>query len=270
MDASFLDTPTPNLPVSQASIGTIVVCVYVSLILFGILVHQVYEYLRTYTADHLYLKRLVLASLYAAHIPPHSWTAAESDDLELFFIRRTWIVGRKPEYKPLVAVAAVCSVAQLAVAIAGTVQITRGGTVEDALHYAWIASAYNGLAVAAHVLLTGILIISLHQQRTGITRTDSLIAVLMLYAINTGLVQTIINTLVLIFALIAPHDLVYSGLGMVGSRLYPITLLAALNAREGFNRQMQKPVVLTGRDVYALRSVTMDASRAYKGQADSV
>ncbi|KAI0370582.1 hypothetical protein BV20DRAFT_1052331 [Pilatotrama ljubarskyi] len=307
----------PSLPVSQASMGTVVACVYVSLILFGVLVHQVYEYLRTYKTDRPFLKGLVLASLAIAtslgvihmHIVYHylvtnyfnplalldaSWslqamslfTGIQISLSQTFFVRRTWIMGRK--YKPLVAVAALCSVTQLAISIACTVDIARGGTVENALEKAasvfspsslrveaeslrlqWFASAINALAVAADVLLTGILIISLHQQRTGITTTDSLITVLMLYAINTGLLQGLVNSVVLVFALIAPHDLVYMGLGMVASRLYPITLLAALNARKGLNHQMQKTVVFTGPDVYALRPVTMDASATYKEQHDS-
>ncbi|KAI0355927.1 hypothetical protein OH77DRAFT_273902 [Trametes cingulata] len=154
--------------------------------------HIVYHYLVTNYFNPL---ALIVASwsLQAMSL----FTGLQITLSQSFFIRRTWIMGRK--YKPLVAVAALCSVTQLAISIACTVDIARGGTVENALDKAWFASAINALAVAADVLLTGILIISLHQQRTGITRTDSLITVLMLYAINTGLLQTIVNTVVLVF-----------------------------------------------------------------------
>ena len=48
-------------------------------------------------------------------------------------------------------------------------------------------SAGVGLAALADTLLTTALIFSLHQSRTGIKRTDGIIDVLILYAINTGM-----------------------------------------------------------------------------------
>ncbi|KAI0370583.1 hypothetical protein BV20DRAFT_1052332 [Pilatotrama ljubarskyi] len=89
-----------------------------------------------------------------------------------------------------------------------------GSGTQTALSQRWVASANNALAVAADVLLTGILIISLYQQSTGFERTDSVINVLMLYTINIGLLQTIVNTVVLVYASIAPLDLVFIGIGI--------------------------------------------------------
>ena len=41
-------------------------------------------------------------------------------------------------------------------------------------------------AITADSLLTGVLIVTLHWSRTGIKRTDSMIDVLILYAVSTG------------------------------------------------------------------------------------
>ena len=45
-----------------------------------------------------------------------------------------------------------------------------------------------GIASLADTIMTAALIFSLHRSRTGVKRTDGLINILILYAINTGLV----------------------------------------------------------------------------------
>ena len=51
----------------------------------------------------------------------------------------------------------------------------------------YLVSARNAAATVTDVLLTSILVYSLHKSRTGIKRTDSMINVLIMYAVNTGL-----------------------------------------------------------------------------------
>ena len=54
-------------------------------------------------------------------------------------------------------------------------------------HLKYLVSARNAASTVTDVLLTSILVYSLHKSRTGIKRTDSMINVLIMYAVNTGL-----------------------------------------------------------------------------------
>ncbi|KAI0763294.1 hypothetical protein BD413DRAFT_583345 [Trametes elegans] len=54
------------------------------------------------------------------------------------------------------------------------------------------------MAAAADVLLTGGLIVVLQRSRTGFEKTDNLIDILILYAINTGMLIGLFNVLSLI------------------------------------------------------------------------
>ncbi|TFK80431.1 hypothetical protein K466DRAFT_605339 [Polyporus arcularius HHB13444] len=93
------------------------------------------------------------------------------------------------------------------------------------------------MAVTADPLLTGVFIHSLRRSRTGFKQTDSTIDVLVLYSINTGLITGYRELLLSlqrprISIRILPDDLIYAAVGVVGTKLYATTLLAALNSRQ--------------------------------------
>ncbi|KAL1939504.1 hypothetical protein VTO73DRAFT_9815 [Trametes versicolor] len=96
----------------------------------------------------------------------------------------------------------------------------------------WLVSTGSTMAVTADMTLTAALIVFLHRSRTGLKRTDTMIDILILYSVNTGLLTGILNLLSLLFAFIRPGDLIYIGFGIVGAKMYATTLLAALNSRQ--------------------------------------
>ncbi|EIW52851.1 uncharacterized protein TRAVEDRAFT_53283 [Trametes versicolor FP-101664 SS1] len=71
-----------------------------------------------------------------------------------------------------------------------------------------------GTAVLVDSLLTTTLVLALRQSRTVFKRTDSLITllVMIMYAVNTGLLTGIFSFLSLIFALVLPTNLIYFAL----------------------------------------------------------
>ncbi|KAI0355926.1 hypothetical protein OH77DRAFT_1538007 [Trametes cingulata] len=303
------------LALSMTSMGVVTVCVYFSLIFYGIFAHQSYEYLRSHLAVghcpfeiiyNSWVKLLIATSRVVAtflsvthmHVAYYysvanffnpsalayavwsvqvmplgsgAQTALTQGACGSFFVRRTWIcfvccgairdrnrsvqklhsfhVGLIPTSHHFTA----CSVHMIRVRTMAGALSEAASILSSILGPAttqlpqWFASAINGLAVVADVLLTGILIISLYQQRTGFASTDSVLNVVMLYAINTGAT-----------AIISPHDLVFIGLGMVGSRLYSITLLAALNARKSLNERMLKTGTIMGPHAYSLHPVVFN------------
>ncbi|KAJ3004702.1 hypothetical protein NUW54_g4688 [Trametes sanguinea] len=97
---------------------------------------------------------------------------------------------------------------------------------------AWMTSAGFGAAVAIDALLAVTLVITLHKSRTGFKRTDSLIDLLIIYTINTGLVTGVFGILSFIFALVWPESLIWSACNLVATKTYATSLLAVLNSRK--------------------------------------
>ncbi|KAL1939520.1 hypothetical protein VTO73DRAFT_9831 [Trametes versicolor] len=88
------------------------------------------------------------------------------------------------------------------------------------------------LALVADCLLTVMLVHVLHNSRTGIKSTNSMIDVMIIYSVRTGLLTGIFDLLTTIFAFVRPTDNAYIAIGLPGARMYAITLLAALNSRQ--------------------------------------
>lgn len=97
--------------------------------------------------------------------------------------------------------------------------------------FSWVF--YVGLA--AELVADGIVTISqlvfLYRLRTGIRSTDSIISLLMVYSVNTGLLTSICALLCLVTYTILPNDFVYFAFYFILSKLYVNSLLANLNAR---------------------------------------
>ncbi|KAJ3018782.1 hypothetical protein NUW54_g252 [Trametes sanguinea] len=82
----------------------------------------------------------------------------------------------------------------------------------------WMTSAAFAAAVAIDILLAATLVVTLHKSRTGFKRTDSLIDLLIVYTINTGLVTGVFGVLSLIFALVWPDSLIWSACNLVATK----------------------------------------------------
>ncbi|KDR70204.1 hypothetical protein GALMADRAFT_255074 [Galerina marginata CBS 339.88] len=72
----------------------------------------------------------------------------------------------------------------------------------------------------------------LYGSRTGFRRTDSLIKILMLYTVNTGMIVAIDASMGLILYAIMPNNFIFLGFYLLLSKLYVNAYLASLNARE--------------------------------------
>ncbi|KAF4585176.1 hypothetical protein EYR40_002013 [Pleurotus pulmonarius] len=83
----------------------------------------------------------------------------------------------------------------------------------------------------------------LYQSRTGFTKTDSLIRVLMLYIVNTGLIVFLDATLGMITYIAMPDNFVFLGFYLLLSKLYLNSYLASLNAREGLRDKVDETPV---------------------------
>ncbi|KAM5534495.1 hypothetical protein V8D89_011827 [Ganoderma adspersum] len=98
-------------------------------------------------------------------------------------------------------------------------------------HYSWMISVMYGAAGLVETIFTGTLIYVLRRSRTGFKRTDAIIDLLILYAVNTGLLLSAIGFLGFLFPLIYPDNLIYVGVSIVETKLYASCVLTALNSR---------------------------------------
>ncbi|KAM5544726.1 hypothetical protein V8D89_001624 [Ganoderma adspersum] len=250
------------------TLGALLIGTFFALMLYGLVLHQAYGYFRTYGADALWLKILVITALVLETVVsvfnmdacydylvtnfsntnlerPAPYSMKEHDGLfqllalfpasvaltvQIFFARRVWTIGRK--FRIVVFISVLFMVAELALPLAAVILAFEAKTLADALRFSYLVSARNAAATVTDVLLTSILVYSLHKSRTGIKRTDSMINVLIMYAVNTGLLTSIFNILCLVFGFVFPQSFTYAAVDLVSSRLYASSLLAALNSRK--------------------------------------
>ncbi|KAF5381703.1 hypothetical protein D9615_005604 [Tricholomella constricta] len=76
----------------------------------------------------------------------------------------------------------------------------------------------------------------------GTKRTDSLINILMAYAVNTGLIVAIDAALGMITYAVMPNNFIFLGFYLLLSKLYLNSYLATLNARDDLREKIEDPV----------------------------
>ncbi|KZT07402.1 uncharacterized protein LAESUDRAFT_812069 [Laetiporus sulphureus 93-53] len=139
---------------------------------------------------------------------------------------------------------ALLSLADLAVAITITVKMFLKPSI-DTLTILWnLLVTIFAVGISADVILASMMCICLHMSRTGVQRTDSLINLLIIYTINTGLFPTLCAIATLISFCLRQDVLIYFPFYIQIPALYLIALVANLNHREVFRRQIQRPLTL--------------------------
>ncbi|KAJ7649234.1 hypothetical protein B0H17DRAFT_1102534 [Mycena rosella] len=101
------------------------------------------------------------------------------------------------------------------------------------LNFAAGTSSDLSVALALCYLLRG--------SRTGFQRTDSLIRVLMMYTVNTGLIVALDATAGMFSYVFMPHNFIFLGFYLLLSKLYLNSYLAILNARTGLREKLDDP-----------------------------
>ncbi|PCH41728.1 hypothetical protein WOLCODRAFT_101123, partial [Wolfiporia cocos MD-104 SS10] len=98
---------------------------------------------------------------------------------------------------------------------------------------------YIGLASAAagDVLIAISLTFLLGRRRTGFSRTDSMIKMLMFYSVETGTLTSLCAISCLITFTMMRENFIYMSLYFILSELFLNSLLASLNARRGIREK---------------------------------
>ncbi|KAF8689336.1 hypothetical protein AX14_003356 [Amanita brunnescens Koide BX004] len=146
------------------------------------------------------------------------------------FTRRVWLVtGRNYILVGIIALAV------LSTFVCGFAFGIRGFSIGTFLSLPRVSGfLYAGFAsaVAADVLIAISLCVSLSRRRTGFRRTDTLLNVLILYAINSSILTSLCSIACLVTYAFWPTEFTFIAIFFLQSKLYTISLFASLNHRE--------------------------------------
>ncbi|KAM5544697.1 hypothetical protein V8D89_001595 [Ganoderma adspersum] len=240
-----------------------------SSILAGVFVHQTFRYFRRYPKDHWSSKvtvtmlcildtvheALIVHTCYYYMVSHYFqpmillsgvWslrlvipmTGVISLISHMFFARRVIILaGNKRLVVPVAVISTILILLELAFCAVATFAIFRDVTFQRFVdRSSWIISASLGTRVLTDSVISGAMVAMLRRNRTGFKRTDSILDLLISFAINTGLLTSIINLAAMISAVLQPDALVYCAIYIVSSKLYSNSVLAVLNSRRSRNK----------------------------------
>ncbi|KAM5544727.1 hypothetical protein V8D89_001625 [Ganoderma adspersum] len=270
MDSSA-NTTAPNPPAGlpqlphgvtmENTYGAMLLGTFVSLILYGVLLHQIYSYVRVHSADSRWIKcyvalillldtahTVVIISMCYSKLVTHyfnvyylatmDWPLAVVTIVisvnivacQSFFAYRVYRIGRKS--RMVVWFCMVCQGAGFGLCIAFTVKAFQAAMWEalSDKYASWISIAL-GFTVFIDTALAGVLVFVLHRSRTGLKSTNSLLDTLIAYALTTGLLTDVINILGFVFALVSSQTLYYAAFNTLVSKVYTNSVMAALNFR---------------------------------------
>ncbi|KAJ8489629.1 hypothetical protein ONZ51_g2817 [Trametes cubensis] len=201
----------------KEGIGAWLIGVLMTTFLVGMAVQQTFRYFRLYPHDATYLKAWVVLALilqmFTTALAMHTvyyylvtyylnptvflkkdvWTSAvvpvfgSLNNLlsESFFARRVYLIGH--QYRIIVVSATLMITASCGFFISRTVQaFTLKSVVATTQASGWPPTVASALLLAGDIQLTAVLVYSLHKGRSGIRRTDSMIDLLIAYAISSG------------------------------------------------------------------------------------
>ncbi|KAI0668077.1 hypothetical protein C8Q78DRAFT_1081481 [Trametes maxima] len=251
---------TLGLPSLDSTLGAVYVGMVVGVMLYGLTVHQTYRYFKLYPSDKYYVKTLVIIIVMLETLHSVLWAIVGYHYLitealnitglllghwsvrltvletgfavyacQSYYACRVYLIG--PRYRWLVIPAVISMTTGLGFAIAAGVEafaFTR--FITDFRRVSWLVSIAYGFAVSSDVILTSALVFVLQ-------KTNSILDILIIYTINTGLLTSVVSIAVFIFAIILPGNLIYAGISIVGAKLYANSVLAVLNSRKSIDNQ---------------------------------
>ncbi|KAI8972396.1 hypothetical protein BD414DRAFT_425817 [Trametes punicea] len=189
--AAPVDTPDglPKFPSLDNSYGAVLLGTYFGLILFGLTAHQAWRYFGMYPKDRRALKVLICSVSSRSRSLAETLTSALTVHICYYYLVEnyfnpsalrvgTWYVSAVYYYDCfLIGIALSMPVFCL------VLKCTKfgSGNSHKARH-----SSHHLLEHSPDTLLTSVLILVLHESRTGFQRTDSMINRMITYSVNTG------------------------------------------------------------------------------------
>ncbi|KAM5533529.1 hypothetical protein V8D89_012808 [Ganoderma adspersum] len=245
------------------SMGAWLVGCCITFLLNGFLFHQAYQYFREYANDARYMKIWVstvlvvetLISVLILHTayfylvqmywdPSYFFTQKPIWSLcllpipgslaalfsQTFFVRRVWLLA--PRFRIIVGISFFLQAGNFGSFTALAVNMFKATSFRDASQWSWLATLGCGTQMTGDIILTLTLTYVLHQSRTGMNKTDSMLEIMIAYAISTGAVGCIIHLMNVILSITLKNIFIYGSILLILAKLYANTFLVALNTRK--------------------------------------
>ncbi|KAJ8486847.1 hypothetical protein ONZ51_g4585 [Trametes cubensis] len=260
----------PNTPHLDQTFGSLLVGTYITLVLYGLTVHQAFRYYRIYRQDVPRLRGLVSGLLLADtvyvvlctyscyHYLVTSYFKAEA------LVSGTWYVHSPVQLdmslltlRYLLPLSRSSPYSSAGFTIAVTVDSFLRETFERFSGATWMVSAAFALAVVIDVIISTTLIMTLRKSRTGFKRTDTVLHILVVT----------FSALSLVLAVVRPNDLIFFACNMITTMLYSNSMLAVINSRRFLTQRATAPLG-TGTSI-DLNTITTNRQSARPRATDS-
>ncbi|KAH9834525.1 uncharacterized protein C8Q71DRAFT_145752 [Rhodofomes roseus] len=250
-------------PALDGLLGATFIGIILSTIIYGVTCMQVYSYytqhsrrdgrgIKIYVAIQMALDSLHVALLVTTYyyytvthfgdyvrLQADTWSlsvqstvgGALSSMAQLFFAYRLYKFNNKNLWLPIT----ICSfsIAQLGCSFAYTVVGYNNHYFDSSPK----ATAYVAAALVADIVCDSMIAAStiyiLHMGRTGFSKTNRVINLLIAYALNTCLLTTVFTAICLIIWYTSTDTLIYSIFYFILVRLYSCSIVSTLNTRDG-------------------------------------
>ncbi|KAH9997691.1 hypothetical protein BJV74DRAFT_950131 [Russula compacta] len=156
--------------------------------------------------------------------------------IQLFYARRLHLLSKRAIIPAIIVVVAVISYASGYV-FSLREQLFKLYSRDGSLK--WVTSVGMGGSTFVDFLITGSMCWCLYNKRAGFARTDSIVATLMIYSVNTGLLTSFLATASLISFLVSPNPLISKAFYLPLGKCYVNSLLALLNNRRLIRQRME-------------------------------
>ncbi|KAK7063556.1 hypothetical protein R3P38DRAFT_2819069 [Favolaschia claudopus] len=270
-----MSAPGINIDVPR-TLGALLIGAFFASMFSGVVHLQTLLYFRSYKADPLGFKSLVVAvwaldTLHTAFIWTGMWdyliifygddskinsipwcvsltvvlTAMLTFLVHCFFAHRIWLLSKRNWV--MVAPVFILALLRLGSATATTSQMFHYNAFDTfKLHARWIFTLGLSVSSAVDVLITALIFYLFHSTRPDAGHLKHVIDKLILYAFETGSLTCIGTILSLICWVVMSHNLIFLGLHFVIGKLYANSLLVTLNTRQNI-RQSRAPATSVDR-----------------------
>ncbi|KAI0794519.1 hypothetical protein C8Q74DRAFT_581456 [Fomes fomentarius] len=242
--------------------GALLLGTFFSLLLSGINLGQTYHYFRSFPSDGKYMKATVLivfvsssiSSVFYMHMSYYYLVASYSHPERLsrtewsframtppiivtifstqcFYARRIYIMGSSTMRRLLIPTGMI-ALSAVAFGIVTTFVTLRYSLFEEWVPHVWLSSASFALASITDILLTSMMVAILRRRRPAFKNTETVLNILVIYTINTGLMTTILELASFVMALIRREDMIFIAINMSITHTYATSMLAVLNSRQ--------------------------------------
>ncbi|KAF9063744.1 hypothetical protein BDP27DRAFT_1405646 [Rhodocollybia butyracea] len=254
---------TTRVPSLDKTYGAMLVGIFFSMFLQGVLTLQTVTYYDSYPKDQAWTKlvvatvwcfdtfQLILIAQSAYHYLISNWgipsallVSTWELDLnvtfiglstfvcQLFFLRRIWVFsGKKMKHIIIVGLlGALCAVTLIVDVVAMVSVLKNSSVAEFGSQKVTILVAFISGAVA-DVSIALLLSYYIRRNKGGFKKTDSIITLIIRYTITTGVVTSLLGIFTLVAYFLSPDGLIFIGMHFCLGRLYTNALLATLNSR---------------------------------------